>query len=167
MRGFQPCESHRDGNLACDLESGLSTSKWGVMDADGFVAFLCDEIGVDAEAGPDPDRDPELVKKVQVALEAGRTDVPIDLSSLASAPVHKDVLLATTRIPRGEVRTYKDVAQMVGRPNAYRPVSEAMRRNPVPLLVPCHRVVHETFRRTPRCRQVGLWQCHEDSPIGS
>lgn len=144
----------QDGDLACDPELGLSASKWGVMDPNGFVALLRDEIGVDVEVGPDPDRDPKLVKKVQAALEAGRSDVPIDLSSLASAPVHKDALLATTRIPRGEVRTYKDVARVIGRPNAYRPVSEAMRRNPVPLLVPCHRVVHETFRKT---QDVGKW----------
>ncbi len=43
---------------------------------------------------------------------------------------------------------------MVGRPTSYRPVSEAMRRNPVPLLIPCHRVVHETSRRT---EDVGKW----------
>ena len=48
---------------------------------------------------------------------------------------------ATARIPRGEVRTYGELAAIVGRPRAARAVGTAMARNPVPLLVPCHRVV--------------------------
>lgn len=143
-----------NGDLANKVETGLSTSNWGVMDADEFIAFMRVEMSVDVEPEADPDRDPELMNQVRNALAVGLTDVPLDLSSLASAPFYQDALKATARIPRGEVRTYKDVAQMMGHPNAYRPVSEAMRRNPIPLLIPCHRVVHESFRTT---RQVGKW----------
>jgi AraC family transcriptional regulator of adaptative response/methylated-DNA-[protein]-cysteine methyltransferase len=45
------------------------------------------------------------------------------------------------RIPRGEVRTYKRIAQAVRRPTAARAVGQACGRNPVPLVIPCHRVV--------------------------
>ena len=68
-----------------------------------------------------------------------RTDVPVDLSS--RSVFHQEVLRATARIPRGEVRTYGELAAIVGRPRAARAVGTAMARNPVPLLVPCHRVV--------------------------
>lgn len=44
-------------------------------------------------------------------------------------------------IPYGEVRTYAEVAEMAGHPNAYRAVGTACARNPLPLIIPCHRVV--------------------------
>ena len=49
-----------------------------------------------------------------------------------------DVLL---HIPYGETRTYKDVAESVGNPNAVRAVGTACATNPLPLVVPCHRVL--------------------------
>lgn len=51
------------------------------------------------------------------------------------------MLAATGRIPAGEVRPYGWVAREAGRPNAWRAVGSVLARNPVPLLVPCHRVV--------------------------
>jgi O-6-methylguanine DNA methyltransferase len=51
------------------------------------------------------------------------------------------VLLKAREIPRGEVRTYGWIAAEIGRPAAVRAVGTALRKNPVPLLIPCHRVV--------------------------
>lgn len=144
----------RNGDLASKPETGLRASDWGVVDDNGFVDHLRQALGVDAEQGPDPDRDPKLVTQVSEALATGRTDVPVDLSSFATAPFQREALMAATRIPRGEVRTYKEVAQMAGRPLAHQTAGNAMRRNPVPLLIPCHRVVHEAYRRK---RDVGRW----------
>ena len=118
--------------------SGLQIVRDGSEPDPGrFVDYMRDEVGVDAE--PDPDPDAKLVVRVSEALATGRTDVPVDLSS--RTPFHQEVLRATTRIPRGEVRTYAELASIVGRPRAARAVGTAMARNPVPLLVPCHRVV--------------------------
>ena len=119
--------------------SGLLIARDGdeTVDPDGFVDYMHDEVGVDAAADPDPD--PKLVARVSEALAEGRTDVPVDLTS--RSPFHQEVLRATTRIPHGEVRTYAELASIVGRPRAARAVGTAMARNPVPLLVPCHRVV--------------------------
>jgi methylated-DNA-[protein]-cysteine S-methyltransferase len=51
------------------------------------------------------------------------------------------VLLKTLEIPRGEVRTYAWVAREIGRPRAVRAVGSALGHNPIPLLIPCHRVI--------------------------
>ncbi len=102
-----------------------------------FVEYMRDQIGVDVDHDPYPD--PTLVARVADALAAGRSDVPIDFSSRST--FHQQVLRATARIPCGEVRTYGELAEVVGRPKAARAVGTAMARNPVPLLVPCHRVV--------------------------
>ncbi|MBX6377126.1 MAG: methylated-DNA--[protein]-cysteine S-methyltransferase [Clostridia bacterium] len=64
---------------------------------------------------------------------------PVDLRRLT--PFQQAVLTATRRIPRGQVATYGAVAAAVGRPTACRAVGGALRANPVPLFIPCHRVV--------------------------
>ena len=53
----------------------------------------------------------------------------------------RGVYLATFRIPKGKVSTYKRIAQKVGRPKAYRAVANALHKNPLSPIVPCHRVV--------------------------
>jgi methylated-DNA-[protein]-cysteine S-methyltransferase len=53
----------------------------------------------------------------------------------------KRVLRVVSRIPLGEVRTYRWVAQRAGRPRAWRAVANALAKNPFPILIPCHRVV--------------------------
>jgi methylated-DNA-[protein]-cysteine S-methyltransferase len=53
----------------------------------------------------------------------------------------KRVLAVTFRIPRGKVSTYKRVAEKVGRPRACRAVANALHKNPLHPVVPCHRVI--------------------------
>ena len=102
-----------------------------------FARYMECAVGVGVEIDPAPD--PCWVASISRALAEGRTDVPVDLSSRSS--FQQQALLAVMSIPRGEVRTYTEVADIVGRPKAARAVGTAMARNPVPLLVPCHRVV--------------------------
>jgi O-6-methylguanine DNA methyltransferase len=53
----------------------------------------------------------------------------------------RDVLVATFRIPKGKISTYKRVAEKIGRPKAYRAVANALHKNPLWPVVPCHRVI--------------------------
>jgi len=53
----------------------------------------------------------------------------------------KRVLLNTLEIKRGSTLSYKQLAAMSGRPKAYRAVGNIMNKNPLPFLIPCHRVV--------------------------
>jgi len=51
------------------------------------------------------------------------------------------VLVSTFKIPKGKVSTYKRIAETIGRPRAYRAVGNALHKNPLAPIVPCHRVV--------------------------
>ncbi|QJA05532.1 MGMT family protein [Thermosulfurimonas marina] len=57
------------------------------------------------------------------------------------SPFAERVLFVLREIPRGQVRTYGWLAARVGRPRAARAVGQALRKNPLPLFFPCHRVV--------------------------
>lgn len=67
-------------------------------------------------------------------------DWPVDLR-LVRSPFQRHVLEATAHIPYGAVVSYAGLAQRVGKPSATRAVAQALRWNPVPIVVPCHRVV--------------------------
>lgn len=67
-------------------------------------------------------------------------DVPIDWTVVRGFA--GDVLRATARIPFGSVSSYRDIAIDAGSPNAYRAAGNALGSNPVPIVVPCHRVLH-------------------------
>ena len=67
-------------------------------------------------------------------------DVPIDWRLVRGFA--GDVLRATAQIPFGSVSSYRDVATEAGSPNAYRAAGNALGSNPVPIVVPCHRVLH-------------------------
>ncbi len=67
------------------------------------------------------------------------SDRGYDLRSVTE--FERAVLLKALEIPRGELRTYGWIAAQIGHPAAVRAVGSALRKNPVPLLIPCHRVV--------------------------
>ena len=73
-----------------------------------------------------------------------RARVPVDLRG--ATPFERDVWAKALEIPRGEVRPYGWVAAEIGRPRAVRAVGSALGRNPVPLVIPCHRVVRTDGR---------------------
>ena len=74
------------------------------------------------------------------ALRSGK-GVALRYDLAALTPFERAVLGATLEIPSGEVRPYGWVASQIGRPRAVRAVGSALGRNPVPVLIPCHRVV--------------------------
>jgi len=66
-------------------------------------------------------------------------DLPLDWKTISGFQF--EVLSLTRRIPFGEVRTYGDIARDLGKPAASRAVGKALGQNPLPILIPCHRVV--------------------------
>lgn len=67
----------------------------------------------------------------------------IDIDSLPGTKFQRDVWRALVRIPRGRVVTYSELATMSGHPNAVRAVANAVGKNPMPPIIPCHRVVRK------------------------
>jgi O-6-methylguanine DNA methyltransferase len=65
--------------------------------------------------------------------------IPIDWSLFR--PFQREALQAVFRIPYGETCTYHDIAMEIGRPNASRAVGRANATNPMPIVIPCHRVI--------------------------
>jgi methylated-DNA-[protein]-cysteine S-methyltransferase len=92
-----------------------------------------------------PLRDKEEIQpyaaQLQAYLAGDRTDfdMPVDLRTVT--PFMQDVLQALRTIPYGVVRNYHEIATQIGNPNAQRAVGNAVKRNPVPIVIPCHRVI--------------------------
>jgi methylated-DNA-[protein]-cysteine S-methyltransferase len=81
------------------------------------------------------------IRQISEYLEGKRRDfdLPIDWSMMT--PFQEQVLRVTASIPYGAVSTYSEIAQKVGKPSAARAVGSAEGANPVPLVIPCHRVI--------------------------
>ena len=94
------------------------------------------------------DRAPELIARIIAARVWGHGratgKAPVDLHELPD--FEQQVLRKVMEIPRGEVRPYAWVAAELGRPLAVRAVGNAVARNPIPFVIPCHRVVRSDGR---------------------
>ncbi len=84
---------------------------------------------------------PETLGRAIVRRLGGDRRVRIDLDLRGHTDFERDVWQKALEIPRGEVRPYGWIAAEIGRPKAVRAVGTALGHNPVPLIVPCHRVV--------------------------
>jgi methylated-DNA-[protein]-cysteine S-methyltransferase len=80
------------------------------------------------------------VKQLDEYFAGERTefDLPLELEGTA---FQKDVWLALAEIPYGKTISYAELASMVGRPSAFRAVGQANGANPIPIVLPCHRVI--------------------------
>ena len=120
----------------------------GVRPADKhrFTAWLEDHLGA-------PARPVEMPRPVLRALEDAVSGRDVHRPSLADLDAFdREVLLKTFEIPRGEVRSYAWIASQVGRGGEAREVGASLAANPLPLLVPCHRVVRSDF-------ELGWYNC--------
>lgn len=84
---------------------------------------------------------PKFRRQVIRFFDGHRTkfSVPLDLTDLPA--FHRSVVQQCRRIPYGKTASYADLARATGNPHAARAVGNAMAKNPLPLVVPCHRVL--------------------------
>ncbi|MFN2545689.1 MAG: methylated-DNA--[protein]-cysteine S-methyltransferase [Actinomycetota bacterium] len=89
-----------------------------------------------------PARLDEIRRELDEYFDGSRThfEVPVDMA--LTRGFTRKVLQATARIPFGSVSTYRDVARKAGNERAYRAAGNALGANPIPIVVPCHRVLH-------------------------
>jgi methylated-DNA-[protein]-cysteine S-methyltransferase len=84
----------------------------------------------------------ELVDNLKAYFDGRKVcfdNIKLDLSS--ATPFQSKVWKATRSIPYGETRSYRWVAEQIGKPGAYRAVGQALGKNPLPIIIPCHRVI--------------------------
>jgi O-6-methylguanine DNA methyltransferase len=122
--------------VACS-QAGITMIHLADITAKTFEAAYARHFGLQPQPGKIPQSHARAVQEAAAGHDPG--PVPIDLSELSE--FQKKVLNILRQLPRGEVRTYGELASLAGRPKAARAVGNAMAHNPVPLLIPCHRVV--------------------------
>jgi methylated-DNA-[protein]-cysteine S-methyltransferase len=83
----------------------------------------------------------DLLRSLQRYFEGKRTRFRVKLDFSQTGPFTRQVLNACLRIPAGRTVSYRELAELLGKPQAWRAVGQALRRNPFPIIIPCHRVV--------------------------
>lgn len=85
---------------------------------------------------------PPLIKKeLKEYFENGREEFTQKIGFTTGTEFDRKVWLALKEVPYGETRTYKWIAEKIGHPNAFRAVGQALSRNPLPIILPCHRII--------------------------
>lgn len=112
--------------------------------AASFVAELAQQLG--AEAVRSRARTADVVRQLRGYFAGERLafELPVDLGRLTQ--FQRRVLTATAAVPAGRLVSYGDIARRIGRPGGSRAVGQALGHNPVPIVIPCHRVIAASGR---------------------
>jgi methylated-DNA-[protein]-cysteine S-methyltransferase len=122
-------------------ERGINALMLPEVDDDATRKRLLRRIGSTPEVPP-PASVQQAIAAIQSLLESGRTDlsgVAVDLEGMPD--FNLQVYEIARKIPAGETLTYGDIAKRLGDVQLSRAVGQVMGQNPVPIVVPCHRVV--------------------------
>ena len=88
-----------------------------------------------------PGRFQDLMKQLKIYFGGRRAAFPDELDLSRATAFQREVWEVTRLIPYGETRSYTWVAKQIKKPRAVRAVGQALARNPLPIIIPCHRVV--------------------------
>lgn len=116
---------------------GLVAVEWAESQPE-FDAFLA---RLKRTIQPDERRIKPYARELAEYLNGKRTAFTIPIDWTIFRPFQREALQAIFRIPYGETRTYAEIAAQINRPYAYRAVGRANATNPMPLVIPCHRVI--------------------------
>jgi methylated-DNA-[protein]-cysteine S-methyltransferase len=123
----------------CNLSKLL---KLGIAEKDGAICRVC--FGADKKPDGFKEEETPLIKKTANQLDEyfnkkrKKFDIPEEPEG---TDFQKKVWIALQNIPYGETRSYGEIAAVTGNPKASRAVGMANNRNPIPIIVPCHRVI--------------------------
>lgn len=101
---------------------------------------LADDMDFSTFTNKETDLIKEAYKQLQEYFEGLRLSFDLPLAPNGT-PFQKEVWKALINIPYGETRSYKDIALTVNSPKAYRAVGMANNKNPIMIVIPCHRVI--------------------------
>ena len=82
-----------------------------------------------------------LRAELDAYFQGGLKEFEQNISFLSGTEFERSVWLALRDIPFGQTRSYKWMAERVGRPKGSRAVGQALKKNPIPIILPCHRVI--------------------------
>lgn len=88
-----------------------------------------------------PQHSHDLMERFRTYFQGRETTFPVKLDLSGATAFQRDVWEITRAIPYGETRSYGWVAGQIKRPGAARAVGQALGRNPLPIVIPCHRVI--------------------------
>jgi methylated-DNA-[protein]-cysteine S-methyltransferase len=125
--------------FAAQSAKGLCRVAFGRTSEKKFLASLAEMFGPDATFEMRPLPIVLVQLKKYLAGIATSFSLEVDLSGLTT--FQRRVLRQTMRIPYGRTSSYGEIAARVGRPNAQRAVGNAVGANPIPIVIPCHRVI--------------------------
>lgn len=83
----------------------------------------------------------DLTQRLRTYLGGGEVDFPDELDLSGATVFQREVWEATRLIPYGETRSYSWVAEQINKSRAMRAVGQALGKNPLPIIIPCHRVI--------------------------
>jgi O-6-methylguanine DNA methyltransferase len=119
-------------------DNGLAAIECGKSQAE-FEAYLVKRFKRPVEY--EPRKVEQAASEVRDYLDGKRQRFTLVIDWTLLRPFQQSVLHTTYEIPYGETRTYKEIAEHIGKPNAARAVGRAEATNPMPLVLPCHRVL--------------------------
>jgi methylated-DNA-[protein]-cysteine S-methyltransferase len=125
--------------LAAATDSGLVRLSFPHPDQEQMIDELAAAIG--PRVVELPSRFDPLRRQLEEYFEGRRRGFDLQLDWQLSGGFVRKVLAETARIPYGETRSYAQVAAAAGSPRAYRAAGSALGANPIPIVVPCHRVL--------------------------
>jgi methylated-DNA-[protein]-cysteine S-methyltransferase len=118
---------------------GLARVSFASEERDQVLAQLADRLSprvLESRRATDHVR-----RELEEYFEGRRTRFELAVDRRLIRGIARDVLRATSRIPFGGTSTYSDIAERIGRPRAARAVGNALGSNPIPIVIPCHRVL--------------------------
>jgi methylated-DNA-[protein]-cysteine S-methyltransferase len=128
--------------LVAATRRGLVQLAYPDEDRDEVLSGLAAKVSprvLESPAGLD-----EIRKRLDAYFDGRVRDFDLDIDYSLTRGFVRKVLRATARIPYGQLSTYRLVATRAGSPRASRAAGNALGSNPIPIVVPCHRVIHST-----------------------
>jgi methylated-DNA-[protein]-cysteine S-methyltransferase len=123
--------------LACS-DRGLVAVEWD-RSHEKLLTYLTRRLKSPVEENPR--RLERTITQLREYLVGERKQFNIQIDWSLLRPFQREALLATFAIPYGQTTTYGDLAQQIGRPRSARAVGRAEATNPMPIVIPCHRVL--------------------------
>ena len=134
-----------------NLQTSLLGPIWAAVSEQGLVAVEIsrDQVAINEQlirmgydqVVVDQDKTAAALQEISEYLSGERQTFEMSIDWSVLTPFQERALRATYEIPYGSVKTYGEIAQLLGNPRGARAVGRAEATNPMPLVIPCHRVI--------------------------